>query len=230
MNLKAIIPRFSRLSWQATALLGLLGLSLQATAEIYEFTGGSFNLSATGSYTATSSMSGQFTTASPLPADLVNEDISALITDWSFTDNVSTYSSANATILFPGVLGTSPLVSTDGAGNVISANIIVVTTPVASLLGSVSDVLTINATSSASLVASCTNVNVVTNICDTWDLSGAASFGATDIPSVWLTAPIVPPPAPATAVPTMSAYGLVLTMLGLLFVAARHFRASAKRD
>ena len=35
-------------------------------------------------------------------------------------------------------------------------------------------------------------------------------------------------PASATPVPTMSAYGLVLTMLGLLVVAGRRLRASAK--
>ena len=38
-----------------------------------------------------------------------------------------------------------------------------------------------------------------------------------------------PPPADATPVPTMSAYGLVLTMLGFLLVAGRRLRASAKR-
>ena len=35
-------------------------------------------------------------------------------------------------------------------------------------------------------------------------------------------------PASATPVPTMSAYGLVLTMLGLLVAAGRRLRASAK--
>jgi hypothetical protein len=43
--------------------------------------------------------------------------------------------------------------------------------------------------------------------------------------------PVPPaPPAPPEVVPTMSAYGLVLTILGLLSVAARRLRASAKRD
>ncbi|MEH6589944.1 MAG: hypothetical protein V7746_06815 [Halioglobus sp.] len=45
--------------------------------------------------------------------------------------------------------------------------------------------------------------------------------------------PVVPPapsvPPVATAVPTMSAYGLALTMMGLFFVAARRMRVSAKR-
>jgi hypothetical protein len=227
MKFKTILPRCSGLFWQAIALMGLLGLSLQTTAEVYQFQGGSFNVSATGSYTATSSMSGQFTTAAPLPANVVNQDISALITDWSFSDSDSTFDSANATILFPGILGTSPLVSTDDAGNVITANIIVVTTPVASLLGDVSNVLTINATSSASLSATCTNVNGGTNICDTWDLSGAASFGNTDIPSVWQTVipPVMPSPS-AKTVPTLSSYGLVLTALGLIIVATRRLSRS----
>jgi hypothetical protein len=37
------------------------------------------------------------------------------------------------------------------------------------------------------------------------------------------------PPGPPKPVPTMSAYGLVLTMLGLLLVATRRLRASARR-
>lgn len=39
----------------------------------------------------------------------------------------------------------------------------------------------------------------------------------------------IAPPAPATPVPTMTAYGLVLTILGLLVVAGRRLRVSAKR-
>jgi len=38
-----------------------------------------------------------------------------------------------------------------------------------------------------------------------------------------------PPPAPTTPVPTLSAYGLILTMLGFLIVASRRLRESAKR-
>jgi hypothetical protein len=42
--------------------------------------------------------------------------------------------------------------------------------------------------------------------------------------------PVSATPASATPVPTISAYGLVLTMLGLLIVAGRRLRASAKRS
>ena len=51
--------------------------------------------------------------------------------------------------------------------------------------------------------------------------------------STTATPPPPPPPAPGpstSAIPTMSAYGLVLTTLGLLFVAARRLRVSKKRD
>ncbi|MEH6584815.1 MAG: hypothetical protein V7754_23035, partial [Halioglobus sp.] len=41
---------------------------------------------------------------------------------------------------------------------------------------------------------------------------------------------VIPPPSgPVAPVPTMSAYGLVLTMLGLLLVASRRLRASVSR-
>jgi hypothetical protein len=63
-------------------------------------------------------------------------------------------------------------------------------------------------------------------------VSGAA---VTDVAVDCVDDPVVPPeppapPAPPEVIPTMSAYGLVLTMLGLLVVATRRLRASAKRD
>ena len=45
-----------------------------------------------------------------------------------------------------------------------------------------------------------------------------------------ITAAPGPGPGGATAVPTMSIYGLMLTTLGLLLVATRRLRQSGKRD
>lgn len=66
------------------------------------------------------------------------------------------------------------------------------------------------------------------------NFDGRTSFWAFDILNADSSSgpPVVPPGtgAPANAIPTMSAYGLVLTMLGLLLVAGRRLRASARRS
>lgn len=64
-----------------------------------------------------------------------------------------------------------------------------------------------------------------------WNWAGMTTVVNTRDPDSW-TDPVSPAasatPASATPVPTMSAYGLVLTMLGLLVAAGRRLRASAK--
>jgi hypothetical protein len=64
-----------------------------------------------------------------------------------------------------------------------------------------------------------------------WNSAGMTTVVNTRDPDSW-TDPVSPAasatPASATPVPTMSAYGLVLTMLGLLVAAGRRLRASAK--
>ena len=48
---------------------------------------------------------------------------------------------------------------------------------------------------------------------------------------IWSASPVAAPaPGGSTVIPTMSTYGLILTILGLLLVAARRLRASAKRS
>jgi hypothetical protein len=74
---------------------------------------------------------------------------------------------------------------------------------------------------------------VIDGLCDDGDVDAAAGFA--DLPDIAISFSTVvteptPPAASAAAVPTMSAYGLILTMLGLLIVAGRRLRTSAKRD
>lgn len=48
--------------------------------------------------------------------------------------------------------------------------------------------------------------------------------------TVYFSRPVGGSLAAPTAIPTMSVYGLILTMLGLMFVSPRRLRSSAKRD
>lgn len=61
-----------------------------------------------------------------------------------------------------------------------------------------------------------------------WNAGGFSNTGLRIMGDVGIVPPA--PLTPATSVPTMSTYGLILTMLGLLLVAARRLRASAKRS
>jgi hypothetical protein len=82
-------------------------------------------------------------------------------------------------------------------------------------------------------------LNDLTFFCDDdgFFLSGnggfEAGYGSDSVVTTLTFSPgatTAPAPAPPSApIPTMSTYGLVLTMLGLLFVASRRLRASAKR-
>jgi len=62
-------------------------------------------------------LTGQFTTAAPLPANMSGSNISSLVTSFSFTDGLNTYSSAD-----PGVRVYNFTVATDAGGNVTLIN------------------------------------------------------------------------------------------------------------
>jgi len=62
-------------------------------------------------------ISGQFTTAAPLPPNLVSPDAHASVTSYSFTDGVNTYSSSDPNTRF-----SIFAISTDVAGNIIAAS------------------------------------------------------------------------------------------------------------
>lgn len=72
---------------------------------------------ANGVYDNTMTLSGSFTTASPLVANLTAEPVGALVTDYSFNDGVNDYSPANSLVLYDNPTLFS--VSTDAVGHII---------------------------------------------------------------------------------------------------------------
>ena len=91
------------------AALAVLGLWLSGTAvaTTYTFVGSTYT-TAFSPYTTAMSVTGTFDTASPLPANMNNLDIgpngSGLVTAWSFSDGVNTFTQANSTPPFPAAL------------------------------------------------------------------------------------------------------------------------------
>jgi hypothetical protein len=106
----------------AIALLGLW-LSGAAVATTYTVVGSTYT-TAFAPYTTAMSVTGTFDTASPLPANHPNVDIgpkgSGLVTAWSFSDGMNTFTQANsAPSFFPGGFA----VGTDAKGNITSFGI-----------------------------------------------------------------------------------------------------------
>jgi hypothetical protein len=94
---------------------------------IYTYTGRLFTIigdstTPAGTYTTSMSVSGSFTVANPLAANLVNSDIAGSVLDFSFFDGRTTLSPGNAarkTFVF----------STDGAGDIILWDVVASTQP-----------------------------------------------------------------------------------------------------
>ena len=105
----------------AIVLLGMF-LGGSAWATTYTYVGPNFQFTGGVGYTTSGSITGTFTTASPLAANLPLTDIGPapgglnLVTAWSFTDGVNTYTQANS-IPF-GNLFAYFRVQTDALGNI----------------------------------------------------------------------------------------------------------------
>ena len=84
----------------------LAGLAWPALAATYTYTGANYTttvpftapctVGTCANYTTGMSVTGSFTTAAPLAANLASVNIAALVTSFSFNDGINTFSSANA--------------------------------------------------------------------------------------------------------------------------------------
>lgn len=115
--------------WKAVGL-ALLALACHAAqAETYSYTGPNFTAftnftvpcatAPCANFSAGMRIQGTFTTAAPLAASLTNQNILALVTSFSFTDGLTTYSSADplATLM-------NAAITTDAAGVPVSMTFI----------------------------------------------------------------------------------------------------------
>ena len=88
-------------------LFGAASLPVQAAT--YSYTGTTYDLisnnktctigNCPATYTAAMRVTGSFTTASPLAANLSNVDVSALVTSYSFTDGINTIANSDPNAL-----------------------------------------------------------------------------------------------------------------------------------
>jgi hypothetical protein len=112
MDSRRLFPTYAR----RAVLLALLWLSLPgpSRAEVaYQYTSAFFD-NVAGIYTTSDRLTGQFTTAAPLPANLSFQDISSLVTSFSFSDGHQTISELDLGNFFVFDF----YVSTDSAGEI----------------------------------------------------------------------------------------------------------------
>lgn len=188
------------------AIVGLC-VSAIASATTYVYTGQNYNF-VSGPYTTAMSITGSFTTASPLPANMPITDIgpngSNLVTAWSFNDGVNTYTQANSVVLPQ--LGTFRI-GTDASGSIVSFYIQMEQPlpphSVGQLL-SVLDVVNIGFNQSQGIVgAPCLTLSG--NVCAT--LGNGAGFGDSTSSGSFAPAVAVPTIAKAFGAPSITVGG-----------------------
>ncbi|WP_242421499.1 IPTL-CTERM sorting domain-containing protein [Acidovorax sp. Root267] len=213
--------------WMAALALLLAAGWAHAQATIYSATSTSpytsksdFSLCGAGpcqNFTLTMGPSGSFTTSSPLPGGLISANIFPLITAFSLSDGINTYSSAD-----PAVRVVQVLVTTDPSGVVVNTNIFIArwltgTSPHV-VNDRVSRIQIAGGIGSALHNIRCGAVAVapsgVPDAC-TASFPDTSASGAGLAAVAWAAAPA---PSPAS-IPTLSEWGLIL-MAGLLVLAS----------
>lgn len=202
-----------------TLALISIGLCGVVQAETYSYSGVNYH-SATAPYTTDMAVSGSFTTSSDIPPDSDNYDLRPIITSWSFYDGVNTLTDADSELWDIGG-GFPPVASTDSEGNITAIILLFHSPPVPHAIDDVIDRLQIRSDANYAHVLNdtiCTNVT--DDFCDGYTWSTEPQTAQADLGS-WSKGESAPPNVATTAIPTMPAYGLVITALGLLLAAFR---------
>lgn len=204
--------------WLICASLALLANFAFATT--YTYTGPQYT-TATGLYTTSMRVAGNFTTASPLPANMPITNIgpsggSNLVTSWSFSDGVSTYTDATTVVLYG--LPNHFAISTDATGNVSAFDIGFMSPGPPNTVGQIMNGVFSSSgpVTQATTAQPCAAVIGVTcaNI-----VQGGTNFASANTLGVWQ---VGGPPAAATSIPTLSQTALILLAMSIAMLA--HFR------
>ncbi len=197
--------------------LGLLLFSTSAWTGTYRYIyTGPFFTTVAGAYTTSNRLVAEFTTATPLSANLVNSDISGLVTSWNFNDGVQVLNNGNSLFGHPSV--PRSYVSTDANGNIIGSRIWIFKAPLTTTLGQTQALILKHTTlDQAVLAGSCTNVSG--GVCDNWNV-GPDNASANSLGFFWELLPPV-----TETVPALPIWGLGLLGLALALAARRRLKA-----
>ena len=181
---------------------------------LYTYSGPAYT-TATGLYTTAMKISGYFRTAVPLPPNLTNVPIgpgaaSNLVSGWSFTDGVSTYTNANSMLLYG--QATRFAVSTDASGNITAFSVGFMSPLGSHTVGQLMNAVYL----SSSLHEAGTSIPcgaAASNVCITLP-TGGTNFARANSPGTWTKSD-----SAANPVPALGEWGL-LVLAGLLILAA----------
>lgn len=200
-----------------TLLAGCLAAASAGAQTVYTYTSPNYT-SASGDFTTAMHLSGSFTSATALPANLNNAPVgpgTAYPVTWSFNDGVRTFTEANSARVFG---QTSDIyVSTDAAGTLTSAQFYLMSPgPTHSVWQTIHLMLAGSATTFAHDYLSCSAVAAGQCIGTTsTEASGYASPGASGV-GTWTQRNVAPAAVPALGWPAMALLaGLLAVSLGV---------------
>lgn len=203
-------------------LTGLLSGSVGAAT--YTYTGGLYPAVANftppcsagpcADYSTSMRVTGWFTTAVPLATNLASQDVTSLVTSYSFSDGINTIASSdpNARIYLPFVI------STDGSGNIVpaSSSLSVMLWETGTAPHNAADRLSyIDPTGGSNAVNNNGCATVGLSIAGTPDscsgITGDAAMSVADVPAgTWV---FTNPSANPSTVPTLSEWAVILLSL-----------------
>ncbi len=210
-------------------LLAFLALAaLPATAATYVLTVPNYNASYLGPapsapYTTAMKVTGSFTTATPLPANMpltaIATNGSNLVTAWSFNDGVQNFTNANSALY--GNYEASFQVATDAAGQISSYSITLLSPPTPHFVNQTLANLVLNDTETLTVAdATCTIVNAI-DLCSSINQAAATQSGRYPGKGTWT---MVAEAATVASVPALAPVSLVLLALALGGLAVRRGR------
>jgi hypothetical protein len=192
----------------AALFVALIASGAAAASTTYVFTGHPYQ-TANGSYTTSMSITGSFTTAAPLAANLTSStDITPLVKSWSFSDGVNNYTLANS------VQNGDMEVTTDSGGNINGWSMAFVSPlpPWVANVTPVNTVIIFSGTSTSTQIATTGGIcEDATGLCSPLaeNVNDVANYQGT--PDTWATQQA--PAAVAVPVPTLDRLALTLLMM-----------------
>ena len=189
-------------------------ISSNTYAETYTYAGSNFT-NANGAYTTAMRVTGSISTSDPIPPNSVEVDISGILTGWSFFDGLQTIGNVNGTTNpnYP------PLVSTDGSGDITTANFRFFTTPLGTVVGDKDNFIRIRLNDLVARDVVCDAT--VGGFCDDW-IPGT-DFAINQVTGVWETVTT----STSTSISTLSQWSLMLLALLLGMVGIARIRRIA---
>ncbi len=203
----------TKLLWLACATLAV-GANF-AFATTYMYTGPVY-VTATGLYTTSMKIAGTFTTASPLPTNMALTNIgpnggSNLVTSWSFSDGVNSYTNANSVLIYEDPSDFA--VATDASGGISAWNLgFMAPDPPNTVDEPMNGIFFTGAVTQATTAAPCSTVTA--GVCESIP-TGTANYATADTAGIWQTETAVK----VTSVPTLSESALILLGIGMATLA-----------